>query len=398
MVYPFLNQGRRIAWTGMTKEGNKFLSAFPDKFVRSRSNAEMRLEAINGSVFQVMGADQPDKFVGANPVGVVFSEWALMNPYVWKLTMPILIENDGWAVFITTPRGENHAYDKLMEAQKTPTWFWSKLTAADCKVLDRNKLEIARAEIGDEALFQQEFFTNFSIPLEGAYYASELKMLQRKKQITRVVWEPKLPVHTAWDIGIDDETTIWFYQTYRNEIRIIEYHHDTGEGLRHYVKFLKTKDYTYGNHYFPHDIEVRELTSGKSRKDALREMGLKVRVVKKLAVEDGIEAARNILPRCWFDEENCKDGINALKSYRKEKDEINGTFKARPVHDWASHGADAFRYLAVSHRNESSERERQTRANTEFDVLDLNGYKNQLASPFGGDIRAHRRSLDKFSV
>jgi hypothetical protein len=356
----------------MTKEGHKFLDAFPKKFTRTSSNAEMRREFINGSVFQVMGADQPDKFVGANPVGVVFSEWALMNPYVWKLTLPILIENDGWAVFITTPRGENHAYDKLMEAQNAPSWYWSKLTAADCRVLTKDQLITAQEEFGDEALFQQEMFTNFSIPLEGAYYASQMKQLQRKGQITRVAWEPKLPVHTAWDIGIDDETTIWFYQTYRNEIRIIDYHHETGEGLLHYVKLLHKKEYMYGNHYFPHDIEVRELTTGKSRKDALREAGIKIRVVRKLSIEDGIEAARNLLPRCWFDEENCKDGINALKSYRKEKDEINNTFKARPVHDWSSHGADAFRYLAVSHRDQRRpEDKRQVKANSDFDVLDV---------------------------
>jgi len=370
MVYPFLNQGRRIAWTGMTKEGQKFLDAFPKELRQTQSNAEMRIELKNGSVFQVMGADQPDKFVGANPVGVVFSEWALMDPYVWDLTLPILIENGGWAVFIFTPRGENHGYDKLLEAQEDKEWFWSKLTAADCKVLDKKDLEKARKQFKDEALFQQEMFTNFSVPLQGAYYETQMKTLRKRKQFTKVLWEPKLPVHTAWDLGIDDETSIWFYQTFRNEVRLIDFYTNSGEGLLHYVKLLRSKEYLYGKHYFPHDVEVRELTSGKTRREALREMGVKAIPVKKISIEDGIEAVRNLLPRCWFDAVNCKHGINALQSYRKEKDDLKKTYKNKPLHDWSSHPADAFRTLAVSHRDERREYDdRQRTANVKYDIF-----------------------------
>jgi len=392
MVYPFLNQGKRIAWNGITNDGTKFLNAFPKELIANKQNNEMTLSLTNGSVFQIMGADKPDKLIGPNPVGVVFSEWAVMNPHVWQLVMPILIENGGWAVFITTPRGENHAYDKLMEAKKNKKWFWSKLTAADCKVLSRDDLIQAREESKDEAHFQQEFFTNFSVPMEGAYYATQMKSIRRKKQITRVVWEPKLPVHTAWDLGMDDETCIWFYQTFRNEIRLIDFYHNSGEGLLHYVKHLQTKDYLYGKHYLPHDVEVRDMVYGKSRRDALKEMGLKVVVVKKASVEDGIEAVRNILPRCWFDEENCSHGINALQSYRKEKDDLKDTYKSSPVHDWSSHPADAFRYLAVSHRNQPNSVERQKSANTSYDMFSSQGRKKDMFDRGIPDIAGIRKS------
>ena len=375
IVYPYLNQGRRIAWTGMAKDGSKFLDAFPEELIKSRQNAEMRLELKNGSVIQIMGADEPDRFVGSNPVGIVFSEWALMNPLVWKLTSPILTENGGWAVFIYTPRGTNHGLDTLNEARTTKGWYHSKLTAADCGVLTAEELRKAKAELRDEALFLQEFFTSFTVPLQGAYYFSQMKHLAKEKRLIPLTIEPALPVTTSWDLGVDDQMAIWFSQETRGgEIRLVHYYENTNEGLGHYVRYLKEwatlRGVVYHEHLAPHDIAVRELTTGRSRLETARSMGIKFRPVGRHGIEDGIEAVRNMLPQCWMDPAECKLGMNAIKSYTKRFDEEKGTFMARPEHNWASHAADALRTLAWGRRKPMSKKKKgEAFAQTDYDIF-----------------------------
>ena len=363
IVYPYLNQGRRIAWQGMTKEGVKFLSSFPEELIKSRSNAEMRLELKNGSIIQIMGADEPDRFVGANPVGVVFSEWSLMNPMVWKLTSPILTENDGWALWIYTPRGSNHGLSHLNIAKANGPlknndpecpkgkWFWSHLTARTCRNLTKAQLMEARSELQDEALFQQEFFTSFEAPMQGAYYDTQMSRVMKEKRIKDWAVDTGQMVNTAWDIGFNDQTSIWFWQRFGREIHLVDFYTNSGEGLQHYAKLLQQwqheKDYVYGEHLAPWDIGKGDFQTGKTSLQAAKEIGLNFRVVPKLGIEDGREAVRSLIPRCIFHKTNCQHGIDALKSYRKEWDDKNQTFKKTHLHDWSSHPADAFRYLAV---------------------------------------------------
>lgn len=371
LVYPYLNQGRRIAWNGMDADGKKFLDAWPKGLIERRHDGDMRLYLRNGSIIQVMGADHPDRAVGTNPVGVVFSEMSLCDPLIWQLITPILAENGGWAIFNGTPRGENHFYDLKQEAEANKAWFCSHLSVKDTRVVSPQALREARAELKDEALFQQEFMTSFASPLQGAYYDSQMKMLAREKRfIDTISADPKLEVHTAWDLGMDDSTSIWFYQTFGTEIRLLDYYENSGEGLPFYVRHLRQwavdNGVTYGRHFFPHDVKVREMNNGKSRFETLRELGVKVNVVKKHTVFDGIEASRNLLPRCWFSRHRCHRGINALKSYRKEWDALRNTFKTSPVHDWASHAADAFRILAWGFRDEKKQEESRSRQNREY--------------------------------
>lgn len=376
LVYPYLNQGRRIAWTGMSKDGRKFLDSFPKELVSRRQNAEMRLELKNGSVIQIMGADEPDRFVGSNPVGIAFSEWPLMNPLVWKLTSPILAENDGWAMWIYTPRGANHGLDMLNTARTTKGWFHSKLTAKDCKVLTAQDLRNARNELKDDSLFQQEFFTSFSVPLQGAYYQQQFKKLYKDKRIGEVSIDPLLPVYTAWDLGMDDATSIWFAQkSPSGEIRLVDYYSSNNEGLPHYIKVLRDwadqEGCTFAEHLAPHDIKVRELGTGVSRLEQARQAGIRFRPVRKLPISDGIEACRNLLARCWFDRVRCKEGVNGLKSYTKKWDEEKQTYSTRPEHDWASHPADAFRTLAVGLRAEPNRKVKpgERMCQTEYDIF-----------------------------
>jgi phage terminase large subunit len=274
-------------------------------------------------------------------------------------------------VFIYTPRGSNHGLDTLKEAQSDPSWYASKLTAADCKVLTKPDLLRLRKELKDEALFQQEAFTSFTAPMQGAYYESQMKQAMKDKRITKVPPEPKLPVHTAWDLGYDDATSIWFFQQDRHDIRLIDYYEHSGEGLLHYAKVLKQKDYLYGTHYGPWDLAIHDLGTGKTRRETAQEMGIKFKVVKKLSIEEGIEACRNLLPKCWFDKEATAHGVNSLKMYRKEWDDEKQVFKNRPLHDFSSHAADAFRTLAVGIKDLTKKKKVQQYAITEYDPFSI---------------------------
>jgi phage terminase large subunit len=354
--FPTYNQGRKILWQGMDRDGFKFTDHIPKELRKRTDNSQMLIETTNGSIFQVVGTDNIDSVVGTNPVGCVFSEYALQDPKAWDFIRPILAENGGWAVFNFTPRGENHGWDIYNLAKKDDkNWFCQTLTVDDTDVIPREVLEQERQEIinqhGTDALFQQEYYCSFTVPIQGAYYAHQLMKAEEDKRITSVPVET-LPVHTAWDLGVGDATSIWFYQNVGQEIHIVDYYESSGEGLTHYIKHLQDKGYVYGKHYAPHDIEVRELTSGKSRLETARSLGINFQIAPALSLEDGIEAVRNILGRCWFDKEKTQRGMNALKSYHEEWDDDNKIYRNHPEHDWASHGADAFRYMAISYKKE----------------------------------------------
>jgi len=367
--FPTYRQGKKILWKGMDRDGVPFLDHFPQALRYGKPNdTDMSLQFMHptateeagspkpGSLFQVIGTDNIDSIVGTNPVGCVFSEFALQDPRAWDFIRPILAENGGWAVFNFTPRGENHGYDIFQLAESSPDWFCQLLTAADTKaipekVLEQERLEIIRKD-GNDALYQQEYQCSFSVPIAGAYFAQQLMTAQEEGRISQVPHEPTLKVDTYWDLGIGDSTTIWLVQMVGKEKRLIDYYETSGEGLAHYAKVLQDKPYNYGRHWAPHDIEVRELGTGKSRLETARKLGIKFDIVPNIGLEDGIEAVRNVLNSCWFDKEKCRRGLNALKSYHKEYDDKNNTYKDRPYHDWSSHGADAFRMFAVAVQEE----------------------------------------------
>lgn len=355
--FPTYTQGNKILWSGMDRDGFKFTDHIPKSLRRRTDNGKMLVELLNGSIIQVIGTDNIDSVVGTNPVGCVFSEYALQDPRAWDFVRPILAENGGWAVFNFTPRGRNHGFELVELAKSDPEhWYLNILTVNDTHAISDEVLRQEREEIvkkdGNDALYQQEYLCSFDAPIQGAYYATQLLKAHEEKRIGSVPHEPSIPVTTYWDLGVGDSTTIWFAQATGQEIRLIDYYESSGEGLAHYVQTLQQRGYVYGDHYAPHDIEVRELGTGKSRLEVARELGVNFRIAPKLSVEDGIDAARNILNRCWFDQDKCARGLDALKSYHKEYDDKNKTYKDRPKHDWASHGADAFRYFAVSHRKE----------------------------------------------
>ena len=347
--FPTSAQGKKVIWDGIGKEGFRFLDHIPKEIRRGQDETEMRVELVNGSAIQVIGTDNIDRVMGTNPAGCVFAEYSLQDPRAWEYIRPILRENDGWAIFNFLPRGKNHAYQLHQHAKANPEeWFAETLT-----VDDTGQAHLAAAELKDgmsEEMVNQEYYCSFEGVQFGAYYGKQLQQAENDKRIGNVPYETELGVETWWDLGIGDSTAIWFTQSIGREIRVIDYYEASGEGFPHYAKVLQSKPYVYSQHHAPHDIEVRELGSGRSRKEVAANLGIVFQVVPNIPIEDGIEAGRSILSRCWFDKVKCERGLNALASYHKDWDDKLKTWRSQPKHDWASHGADAFRYLAVGHK------------------------------------------------
>lgn len=350
-LLPTYNQGRKIVWDGMDKQGKPFLSRWPQPLIASVNNTDMRIELINGSIYQVVGTDYVDRLVGANPVGCIFSEYSLQDPRAWDLIRPILKENGGLALFIYTPRGKNHGYAlyKMAELNKKD-WFCQVLTVNDTGVLSAEDIEDERNSGMSEELVQQEYYCSFESGVLGAYYTQQIILAKRQNRICGVPWHSELPVDTYWDLGMDDSTAIWFGQDVGREVHLIDYVEGHGEGLPFYARELSKRPYLYGNHYAPHDIKVKELGTGRSRKAVAKDLGIEFTTTKKLRYkEDGIEACRNIFSICWFDRTKCARGIDALENYKKEYDERRKVFLDTPLRDWSKHGADAFETLAMNH-------------------------------------------------
>jgi phage terminase large subunit len=353
-LFPYTVQARRALWEAIGKDGVSFLDHLPKDLVTNINNTEMRVELWNGSIIRVMGTDNIDAVVGANPIGAVFSEYSLQNPMAWDLIRPILSENGGWAIFNFTPRGWNHGKDLYQMAKTNPNWYSEILTVKDTKredgtaVITDEAIQEERDAGMSEEMILQEFFCSFNGAVESAYYGAVMNQLEQAGQILDLPYDPAMQVVTAWDLGYDDSMTIWFFQHDRGKVRVIDYYENVNKGLPHYAKVLKEKPYVYEAHIMPHDIEVHEIGSGLTRKETAESMGIRpIHVAPRQDVLDGINAVRMKLPLCFFDKERCKKGINALISYSKEYDEEKRVHKEKPRHDWASHGADAFRTYAM---------------------------------------------------
>jgi hypothetical protein len=278
-----------------------------------------------------------------------------MDPTVWtQVVRPALSDRKGWAIFIGTPKGKNTFHQLWTLAEEDEDWFRLMLKASETGLLDNKELaDAAKMMSADE--YAQEYECSFEAAVKGAYYGKEMNDADASdpSRISSVPHDPRLPVHTAWDLGVADSTVIWFIQIAGRETHVIDVLKGEGVGLDWYAKRLQERDYLWGNHYLPHDVEVRELGTGKSRKEVLEGLGIKVTVCPNIPIADGIQAVRMLLPTCWFDKSKCKDGIEALRMYRREYDDKRQEFRVNPLHDWTSHYADAFRYFAVGHQERS---------------------------------------------
>lgn len=350
-VYPTYSQGKKILWEGLDNNGFPLLDYLPKELIASKNGQEMSIKLINGSFFKIVGSDEPDRLVGTNPQFLVFSEYALQNENAWKFLRQVIAANMGTACFISTPRGRNAFYDLYEYAKTQPDeWFVSKLTVDDTKHITPEELEKERRECSED-LIQQEFFTSFSLGIEGSYYSKYLNAIRVNSQITNVPWQPYKPVHLSVDIGYRDSTAIvWFQKIGDQSYNIIDCYQNTKQGLDHYAKVIKDKPYLMGKMIFPHDLAVTEYGSGLTRLEQARALGLNPTIAPKLSIEDGIEAVRALIPRCYFDEVKTQPLLKALESYRQQYDPKKQIYMGQPTHDWSSHFADSFRYFAVSQK------------------------------------------------
>lgn len=361
-MLPEAAQGKKAIWDAVNPHTGKrrIDEAFPFALRDGVRNDEMFIRFRNGSTWQVVGSDNYNSLVGSPPIGVVFSEWALARPEAWTYLRPILAENGGWTVFIWTPRGRNHATVAFDARKLDASWFTLKASAAETGVFSPSQLAKEKAELIAEsgsveegtAKYEQEYEVNFDAATPGAYYASLINEAEKTERITRVPYDPSLQVFTAWDLGIDDYTAIWFFQQAGREVRAIEYFETSGEGLQAIVaQAIAGKPYVYGGHHLPHDVEVRELgAGGKSRRQTLEGLGLtKIMVGAAQDPEERINASRQLIPITWFDAEKCALGLNRLRQYRKRWNRSTASY-AGPLHNEASHAADAFGEFAANRR------------------------------------------------
>ncbi len=341
-IAPLYTQAKDVAWSYVKRYG----MTIPDA---QAHESELRLDLPGGRRIRLYGADNYDRLRGGYLDGVILDEYADMDPRAWsEVIRPMLADRRGWAVFIGTPKGRNGFWEVWDRAGSEPDWFRIMLKASETGLLPQGELDDARRAMTPEQ-YEQEFECSFQAAIQGAYFGREMQAAETDNRIARVPWEPRLQVHTAWDLGIGDSTAIWFVQVTGNEIRWIDYIESSGVGLDWYVKQLKDKPYSYESHLLPHDAEVRELGTGQSRVETLQSLGLNnIRVIPAQRKEDQINALRLVLPRSWFDAEKCKRGIEALRQYRAEWDDKRKAFRERPLHDWTSHPSDAAMVLAQS--------------------------------------------------
>lgn len=345
-ISPTIKQAKRNAWPYF-KHYAKFIPY--TKF----NEAELRVDFPNGAKIFILGAENPDSARGLYLDGVVLDEVAQMPEDMWtKVIRPALSDRLGWAIFIGTPDGENAFFKLYSDATDKSGWFRKMIKASESGYVHPNELEAALEAMGPN-IYEQEYECSFTSAIRGAYYASLIYGLEELGHIGTQCWDQSIPVITAWDIGIADKTCIWFAQVNKNQIYLIDYYENDNLQLSHYANIVTNKPYTYKYHILPHDVKARSFDTGRTRKEQLESLGLKVVVAPKLSIADGINAVRSILPKCYFDFKTCEEGLRALKHYRTEYDANKGVYKETPNHDWSSHASDAFRYLATGMSNTS---------------------------------------------
>lgn len=376
-AFPTSDMAKDNLWESYTNDGLRFTDFVPmDLRVRRNrtddglNDTYKQIDLVSGGNIRVISAHKPDRLRGGNSKLFVLSEFQAMDPRVIDIIMPIIRLNGGALLVNMTANGDSAAKTMLEYWKTQEDVYVSEISIADTKLLSEKEMESifnetiaayrARGLSEEEAIafVRQEYYCDWSAPVIGSYFGAAMKRAEEEKRITKVPHEENLPVETWWDLGVDDSMSIWFVQLFNREIRLIDYYENSGEGFAHYARVLKgqqegyerMKYYNYSRHLAPHDIKVRNMgEDAKTRLEVAKGVGINFTPVKRVAQkEDGIEAIRTILSRCWFDQEKCLRGIGALKGYKKEFNELLQVYNDKPIHDWTSHGTDAFQTGALT--------------------------------------------------
>jgi hypothetical protein len=351
-IAPYYSQAKSIAWD--------YLLRFAEPAIVKANQSELWVELVNGAKIRLLGAENCDALRGNYLDGVVLDEFADMKPRLWgEIIRPLLADRQGWATFIGTPKGHNSFYDIYKNAQKSDGWYVKTLRADKSGLLPESELKDAQQSMSPNQ-YEQEFLCSFEASITGAYFGDQMRQITDLERITTVDYDPMFPCHTAWDLGFNDSTAIWWFQVVYGEIRVLDHHSSNGQSIPYYVGLLSQKEdefgYKYGYHYLPHDARAKTLASGG--KSIIEQISAKIdikhlKIVPNLSIQDGIQATRLALTRTWFDN-RCEEGIECLRQYQREWNDDKKCFNDRPKHDFTSHSADAFRYLSIVWKDEDS--------------------------------------------
>ena len=340
-IAPTYSQAKKIAWD--------YLKHYTKNLPNTKYNeTELRADFFNGSRIQLLSSENPDSIRGIYLDGAVIDEASQVSrELVDEVIRPALSDRKGWMSLCGTPKGMNNIfYDMYQKAQSTKDWFLYTARASETKLVDDDELKAALSVMG-QATYNQEFECSFIGNVKGSIYGELITKLEDEKRIARVPHDPSYTVNTAWDLGYNDSTAILFYQNVGHAINIIDSYENNNKAFPHYAQILKEKDYTYGEHIGPHDLDQTDFATGRTRREVAYQLGLRFKIAPKLSIEDGIHAVKMLLPRCYIDVDNCKKFINALRHYHRRYKEKDRMYSAKPNHDWSSHFNDALRCLAT---------------------------------------------------
>ena len=337
-IAPYYNQSKNIAWD--------YLKRYSASLRPRINESDLMIELPNGARIRLFGADNDQALRGLYLDGVILDEYADMRPRVWgEIVRPMLADRRGWAVFIGTPKGHNGFYDIYRLSKDEPEWFSLTLRASESGLLPADELKDASRTMSEDQ-YAQEFECDFEAAIPGAVYGKWMSEADAQGRVGNAPFDSELPVYTAWDLGFDDATSIWWFQVTFGEVRLIDYYESNGEDILHYCKIISDKPYKYAKHFVPHDAANKTLAAGgRSIVQQAYAEGVKMFVIPATSQQNGIEAARMTLKRCWFDKK-ASQGYEALKQYQFQWDDDAKIFRSKPKHDWASHAADAFEIVA----------------------------------------------------
>ncbi len=335
---------KQVSWDYM----HQFAGGIPGtKF----NETELRCDLPNGARIQLLGGEDESRLRGMYSDGIVMDEMGLLSETIFtEVIRPMLVDRQGWCCMVGTPSGHNLFYDYWQMAEENDDWYRVMYKASETNILPQAELDAARTSMNIDA-YRQEFECSFEAATPGAVYGKELQEIEEKGQITHVPYDPTVRVDTYFDLGVNDATSVIFTQSVGRALHVIDYFEERNEGLPFYARMLDEKGYLYGTHHAPWDIETREMSTGKTRREVAWDLGINFKVVPKLPIEDGIHAAKMLLPRTWFDRQNCHQLLEALRFYHRVYDPKNRMYRSKPKHDWSSHGSDCWRYVSVSERS-----------------------------------------------
>ena len=344
-VGPFRQQAKKIAWSYL-KEFTEGIRQGPPR------ESDLCITLLNGAKITIYGADNPDTIRGLFFDGVVIDEFGDCRPSLWKeVIYPTLMDRNGWAVFIGTPKGKNHFYKMLQRSQKEDDWFSYVMKSSESGIFSEKELEEAKREMGEDS-YDREMECSFDASVPGTYYTNIIADLEKTTDnFATYPYNSDLPVSIAADLGFSDSTALWFWQVDDSGPVMIDYEEHTGQKLEFYFDLLDHKGYAYDTIWLPHDAAASTLQTGRSTIEQFAEhyraKKTRIKLVPRLARQHGIDASRMMLPKTRFDSEKCYAGIEALRAYRRQYNEKTQAYADVPMHDWASNGSDAFRYYSL---------------------------------------------------